>query len=250
LAAFQHDIPQSSARAEEALALARRTGDLELIAGTLAWHATLAVEQGQLEQGQLEQFDRNLEEGTALARQLRSPRLAWHLQVLSVAKGLQGKIDQAMALAQESATLARQVGDKEALGLALQNLGFGYCLLGDAARARPLLEEALHVHREQGYLWGIAQTLLGLAIASALEGDGERSARLVGAQEALLASAGGRQLSQVLRLSDQLLAPAREQVGEERWGTCLASGRALALEEAVAEALGGGDERLMTPGDD
>ena len=247
LATFQHDIPRAEARAEEALALARESGDLELIAGTLAWQATLAIEQEQLGEELLDRFERNLEEGAALARQVRSPRLAWHLHVWAVAKAMQGKIDQGLALSQESAALARQVGDKESLGFALQNLGFGYCFLGDAARARPMLEEALHLHREQGYLWGIAQTLLGLAAASAVEGDGERSARLVGAQEALLASAGGRQHSQALRMVDQLVATARELLGVERWEAALAAGRALSLEEAVAEALAGAGMRHGAP---
>ncbi len=255
LAEFHYDMQTAATRAEEALALARTTGDLELIAGTPAWQAAVAIWQEQIEQEQLDLLARNLDEAAALARQVQAPRLAWHLYMVSVAKGLQsvakglpGTMDEAMALAEESAALARQAGDKETLGLALQNLGIGYCFQGDTARARPLLEEALRVHREQDYLWGIAQTLLSLAGASALEGEAERSARLLGAQEALLASAGWRQLVQALRVFDWVLAPAREQLGEERWEAALAAGRALSPEEAFAEALAGASVRQPTPG--
>jgi hypothetical protein len=96
---------------------------------------------------------------------------------------------------------------------------------------------------------GVGWTLLGLAVASALEGQGERSARLFGAQETLLAQAGGRPWAVVLRLADQLVAPTREAVGEERWAAAYAAGRTLSLEQAIAEALGAAGEQHAKPGE-
>jgi predicted ATPase/transcriptional regulator with XRE-family HTH domain len=236
LAGFQRNVERAVTRGEEALALARRTGDLDLIATTLSWQAAVATTE---EQERFEQAERYLEEGVALARQVRSERLAWHLHLLAVAKQLKGETDEALALAEESLAVARQVGDREMLAQALLDLGYAYCLGGASGRGRPLLEEALRAYREQGYLMGITWTLIGLAGASAVEGQGERSALLLGAQEALLVSAGGRQSGLILQLADQLIAPARATLGEGRWTAAYEAGRALSLEQAIAEALGG-----------
>jgi non-specific serine/threonine protein kinase len=237
LATFQHDVERAVTRSEEAVALARRTGDLDLIATALSWQAAVMIFEQDGEQESLEQAERYLEEAVALARRVRSARLAWHLQLLGTAKLLKGEVEQALAIFQESVALSRQIGDAETLANALQNLGYSYCLLGDAASARPPLEEALRAHRRQGYLMGISFSLIGLAVVSALEGQGERSARLLGAQEGLLASAGGRQFAVVSRLAGQFVAPARATVGEARWADAYAAGRTLSLEQAIAEAL-------------
>src|SRR5262249_40842678 len=181
-----YDGERAVTRGEEALALARGTGDLDLLATALSWKALMISLVKDVEQERLEQAERDLEEGVALARRVRSTRLAWHLRFLGTVKLLKGEVEPALALFRESTDLSRQAGDRETMAHALQGLGVTYCLLGDAASARPLLEEALHAYREQGYQLGIAWTLLGLAGVSVLEGRGERSARLFGAQEALL----------------------------------------------------------------
>jgi tetratricopeptide (TPR) repeat protein len=187
---------------------------------------------------QFEQAELYLEEGAELARQVRSARLGWHLIWLGVAKSLQGKAEHALALYQEAVACARQVGDREAMANALQSLGIAYCQLGDAAHARPPLEEALRAYQEQGYLMGIGWTLMGLGGVCALEGQGDRLARLVGAQEALVASIGGRQVTALVRIADQFMSPVRAALGEERWVAAFTAGRALSLEQAIAEALG------------
>jgi hypothetical protein len=88
---------------------------------------------------------------------------------------------------------------------------------------------------------GITWTLIGLAAACALEGHGEQSARLLGAQEAVLASAAGRPSPLMLGIADQLVAPVRATMGEEDWAAAYEAGRALSLEQAIAEALGGAE---------
>jgi transcriptional regulator with XRE-family HTH domain len=112
---------------------------------------------------------------------------------------------------------------------------------------------------------GVGKTRLGLRVAADLANaspaDGRarsdgygvwfvRLARLVGAQEASLASAGSRQLGQVLRVANELLAPAREQLGKERWEVCVAAGKALSVDEAIADALAGVGVRQATPAGD
>jgi non-specific serine/threonine protein kinase len=242
LAEFRHDVESAMARAKEALSLARRTGDLDLIATTLTSHAMIVViEQGD-EQDLLAQCQRDLEEAVALARQVRSARLGWHVQVLGSARLAQGDAEQALILFQEALELSRQVGDSETIANALFNVGAAYCLLSDPDRARPALIEALYAHRAQGYLMGISWTLLGLVLVNALDGQGERAARLFGAQEALLASLGGGQPTLFLQVAAQLMSPAREALGEERWAAAYAAGQALSLEQAIAEALQGAGE--------
>jgi predicted ATPase/transcriptional regulator with XRE-family HTH domain len=244
LASTQHDVQRAVTRGEEALALARGTGDLDLLATALSWKALMIGLAKDVAPDRLEQAQRDLEEGVALARHVRSTRLAWHLRFLGTVKVLRGEVEPALSLFRESVDLARQAGDRETLAHALQGLGAAYCLLGNAATARPLLEEALHAYREQGYLMGIAWTLLGLAGVSVLEGRGERSARLFGAQETLLSSGSEHGFALGMPLAEQLVAEARATLGEERWSAAYAAGRVLSLKEAVALALG--EERKHT----
>jgi non-specific serine/threonine protein kinase len=79
--------------------------------------------------------------------------------------------------------------------------------------------------------------LLGLAALAAQEGGPERAARLWGAAAALR-EAHGLHLPALLRArSEGYAAAARAQVGEAAFAAAWAAGRAMTLEQAVADAL-------------
>ena len=114
---------------------------------------------------------------------------------------------------------------------------------GDLPQSFRLLAEAFTVLREaveRGWpLTAFAlRPLLDLAGALAVAGRGEQAARFLGAGEALLETFG---VTRAVALDwaeiEAAVAPARAALGEERWAAAFAAGRALSLEEAIAEAL-------------
>jgi hypothetical protein len=75
-------------------------------------------------------------------------------------------------------------------------------------------------------------------VLAALEGRGDHAARLLGAEQALLAQAGGRPAAGLQTAVNDLIAPARAALGEAAWADAFAAGRALTLDEVTAAALG------------
>lgn len=95
--------------------------------------------------------------------------------------------------------------------------------------------------RAHGGLHVLTGTLLVAAGAWAVAGYGWRSARLFGAADAAMARAEGGLILALQRMTEELAAPARAGLGAERWARAFTEGRALSLEEALAEALEVGD---------
>lgn len=77
----------------------------------------------------------------------------------------------ALALLEQSATLAREAGDRWCLAHALGIAGFGCSYCDDLAAARPLFEECLAVAREAGDKQGRRLGVLGLGCVALAEGD-------------------------------------------------------------------------------
>jgi hypothetical protein len=69
-------------------------------------------------------------------------------------------------------------------------------------------------------------------------GHGKQAARLLGTATALREAIRVPQPSVERTLNEQEVAAARQALGEEAWASAFAAGRAMTLEEAIAEALG------------
>jgi hypothetical protein len=85
-----------------------------------------------------------------------------------------------------------------------------------------------------------AEGLGGLAALAAVEGDAERSARLMGAAETI-GSVGDADV--IERLERDFLAAARERLGDAKWNSAYAAGTALGLREAADLAAAGSGRR-------
>jgi hypothetical protein len=91
--------------------------------------------------------------------------------------------------------------------------------------------------RQGEHPWGIAWVLEGFGGLATLEEEPERAARLYGASEAILETAGLR-LDPIDRLSyNQYLAQVREQLGEVAFDQAWSEGRAMTLEQAISYGL-------------
>jgi hypothetical protein len=110
---------------------------------------------------------------------------------------------------------------------------------GDPGRATGYLCESLAVRRELGERLGIAECLEGLAAVADGTGQPDRAARLLGAA-GTLREAIGAPLPPVDRPAHEAAVQAtRGLLGEAAFAAAWAAGRALPLEQAVAEALAG-----------
>jgi len=110
---------------------------------------------------------------------------------------------------------------------------------GDSERALALYQESWALARQFEFKEGIAQGLLGIGgVASAVR-QAERAARLLSAAETLLDSIG---LSvavwpDVRADYERYVAAARAQLDEATFAAAWAEGRALSLDQIVAEVL-------------
>jgi len=210
--------------------------------------------------------------GTALA-----------LNNLGVVTEEQGDYGRAMTLYEESLALRRGLADQRGIADLLNNLGNVARMTGDHGRAAALLAESLALRRELGNAWGIAMALTNLGEVARDQGDYERAEGLYRESLALLRDVGDkvviaaclegmaaaasarRRLERVTRLSaaaatlrgaigaplppaeqtlyDHTVADARAALGAIPFVEAWAAGRALSLEQAMAEAL---DESATT----
>jgi tetratricopeptide (TPR) repeat protein len=111
---------------------------------------------------------------------------------------------------------------------------------GDFSGATQHLRQALRLERQVGDPRLFAETLEYLAMTWAEMGRGRDAARMLGVAAKLREPIGFPQPPVDRADTEAAVAPARAALGEEAWAAAYAAGRALSLEEAIAEALGDG----------
>jgi ATP/maltotriose-dependent transcriptional regulator MalT len=151
---------------------------------------------------------------------------------------LQGDVARATALSEEALTLARRAGQLQAEVYTLCILGQLAQRRGDLPTALALLRQGLARSRELADPRRIANTLEYLVNVVAAAGQGEQAARLLGTATAVREAIGVPRPSVERAMTEQEVAEARRALGEEAWAAAFAAGRAMTLEEAIAEALG------------
>ncbi|HEV2457089.1 MAG TPA: tetratricopeptide repeat protein, partial [Ktedonobacterales bacterium] len=237
--AWRHrDDQQALAAAEEALELARgqqvgwAAGVALNMLGVIAW-----------DRGDLEQATVYLEESVARLRAAGEPGLAAAYRTTVGAIALdRGDPERATACCEESLAFARRTGADYAAGFALAGLADVARWRGDLTAAEVLGREEFQVWRRLGVSGYLAWGLENLALTAAAAGDvarAERAARLLGTAASLRERVGAPLRRRHWQAHvEHGAAQARAALGEERWVAAFAAGRALSLEEAIAEAQG------------
>lgn len=215
----QGDYRRARTFFEEALRLARRTGELQVVSTTLGNLGWMDWSEGKAAAGRS-----HLEEGVDLAREVgdkwliaRALYLLTHVEAtenpdravelaeesLHIArvlgeKSIEGRSEYFLGLVsmfhanyqsarehlQRSVALAREVGDRWQAPWSLSFLGMLELLSANFEAARPILDESLEMARETGNMWCVARCLGGLAWTTLfLEGDPPAAMAL--AQESL-----------------------------------------------------------------
>ena len=223
--------------AEEGVRLFREVGE--------AWGTALALNhlgRATLELGDPVAARPLLEESAALFRAGNMQRLAMPLNTLGRMALRQGDDTGARAYCEEALAVARATGDELFIAEALAELGTVALHVGDSGQATALYQQSLALIWTRGYRECIAEDLAGLAAASSLLGQPERAARLFGAVEALREVSGIR-LAPLPRADyDRAVEGIRAHLDEATFAQAWEKGRAMPLEQAIAEALATQDE--------
>ncbi len=130
-----------------------------------------------LGQGDNEKAKTYYEESLALFKELGNKQgMSWALNDLGILMEAQLDYDGAEVLVRESLDLKRQLGDKRDVGVALANLGDILRYKNDYAQAMVLLEEGVSILREVKDTYGLATTIGALGMTVLYQGDKGRAA--------------------------------------------------------------------------
>jgi predicted ATPase/DNA-binding CsgD family transcriptional regulator len=234
LAHLHGEFETAAALAEEGLALGRSLGDARGLRFALLIHGQVARRRGEFARAAAA-----LEEALVLTRKAGDTWLEGLVLInLGQVAVDRGDPMRAEARYREGLDRCRAVGDRMAAPLGLSALAYLARARGEAARAGALWVESLAMYRETGHLVGVVGSLEGLASLSRAGRRPERAARLFGAATALHEAVGGAipfPWSDPANFAEEVDA-LRIALGEARFATAWAAGRALPLEEAIAEA--------------
>ncbi|MCL4264562.1 MAG: tetratricopeptide repeat protein [Anaerolineae bacterium] len=233
LAAQRGDYQTARALWGESLDIRRRLSDKSSIGSLLNNLGIVARYQGEYATTQ-----RLYEESLAIRQEIGDKSaIANSLNNLGFLALNLGDLDMARQRLEEAVTLQREVGDRWALANSLNNLASVARDQRDYQRARELYRESLRINRELGDKGALAYLLEDICCLAAAENDPESAFRLYGAAAALRETIGAPLPPSYQQKMDELLAPVRAQLPEEKEETWMAAGRQLSLDEAIVYAL-------------
>ena len=108
---------------------------------------------------------------------------------------------------------------------------------GNANQARACFTESLRLFQERGNTRGIIECIAGMAGVVGTKGQGERAVRLLGATAAQFKAIGAAMWPADRIDYHRTEASIRTVLGEEAFAAAWDAGRALTLEQAIAEAF-------------
>jgi predicted ATPase/DNA-binding CsgD family transcriptional regulator len=229
------DFDQSHALAEEAMALYRELGATQSIGfgQTIELLAILNAERGAVTNSRA-----GFDDALALLQATGAHwHAAWPLSNLGVLDMMAGNLDRAQTRYEESLAVFREHGDEWSTMHVLLNVAGLTKRRGDHTTALTHYRDVLTTSRRHRSSPLMFRAFLGLAMTRSDQEQAERAARLYGMAERLQESGGFIVSRPGQELHTQAMSAIRPALGEERYQVAFAAGRALALDEAVAEAL-------------
>jgi non-specific serine/threonine protein kinase len=233
LARWEGERADESALAEEALALARTSGDSAMMA-----RALLGAGQAAVSLSDFEQAEQLLQESLELARAGAETRpICMALGSLATLYRTAGQPGRARELWQESLPLIRAVGDRYGTAICLFGLASVAIEEGQPEDAPPILAEALALALELDYREGIAYFLEGAAAVAASRGDPKRAATILGRMQAIHGELHFTANADDERLNAHTAEAARAAMGESAFAAALEAGEDMSVEQALAYAI-------------
>jgi predicted ATPase/class 3 adenylate cyclase/DNA-binding CsgD family transcriptional regulator len=217
---------------DEAVGLARATGDPRLLAEVLGRRAVCKVHVGDLDAGLAD-----LEETLTLSRATEDNyRLASTLANLGVNRFAAGELPAARAYLQEACMLADSRGYQNLSAGLRENLGFVDLMDADPRSARRLFLDILNTARITGIKPYVLGAILGLALAAGADGDPAVAVTLHGVADELHEQAGRAFEAIEVGLRDRDRARLRTRLGDAAFEAAYRHGRTLSQADAIALA--------------
>lgn len=178
------------------------------------------------------------EEALALARELGDRKqIGYILANLGAMTRHQGDYDRAAGFAEESLIEVRAVSNPGGVGYVLRLLGHIRLAQGDLERAATLYAESVRSDGVPSFV--VIECLEGFAGVAAGRGQHQRAARLFGAADAVREAIGFPRFSTDRDHYDRAVTVVRAALGDAAFGSAVAQGRTMRLNEAVEDALAG-----------
>ncbi|MDF2758247.1 MAG: transcriptional regulator, LuxR family [Thermomicrobiales bacterium] len=247
LASWQGRHEMATQLATEALIIQRQLANPPGIAGALWLLGVNALAVGDIKQAQT-----YIDEGMAVACAAGDRTgEALHLRLSGMLQRMCGAPERALPCFDASIALWRALGARDELCNDLGELALAVGHLGDIARARELWTEELLLAYEIGEAWQVALYLEGHAELALMDDRADLAARLLGAADTWRSKYDAPVIGYYPSIT-QAFVTARERLGDEAHDAALAAGRALSLDEAVAEVQAVGTatpprQPLITP---
>ena len=233
LALRQNDYPAAQRTLREAVDIFRELGDRPGLSRALGWLGVVPHHLGQYDEAQA-----ILEESLAIARALDDTgQVSIALRFLADLAQDRGDATQATLRYAETLAIAREAADTHDIAYALRGLGHIARSQGQYALASERLRESLALLKPLNDRRCIPLTIEGLACITVGPGWADRSARLLGAAQAMQAVTGAPSPPSAMADYERTVADARQALGSERFEAAWAAGAAMSLEEAVDLAL-------------
>jgi predicted ATPase len=236
LALFQGDVTAARAFTARCLSTARRVEDHWAEAFALGSEAILESDLGNFQRSIALASEARAAAVRSTHRNAHTPH-ALALRMLGYGALQEGDLLRAAALFEEAVALQRGAGEVWALGILLSDLAALRVLEGRHEEAGALAREALGFCHSLGDRRGTAWCLQTIAMVEAAQGFAIRAATLYGAAEALLQSIGATGQVTMTRVQDRYLSLAMESLGESAFRAAANDGRTMSLPRVLDVAL-------------
>ncbi len=240
---YVHDLEAVRREAELGVAIARRTGDVQLLGEQLSVLAMAAADEQESRRLRLEALDCARRAGDDLL----AVNVLQHLYGLDL---MTGQLADANDHLEQAVALAEQLGADLFLYFLRSDLGILRLIQERYADAAPLIRRSLQLARRTGLKIDASQLVLGAACIATWQGDYDRAARLHGAADADLSrsidlgSIKWSAVEQGLREREQ--RKLRKLMGDEAYEVGHLAGCGLTRAQAVDLALSPGGADFYT----
>jgi predicted ATPase/Tfp pilus assembly protein PilF/DNA-binding XRE family transcriptional regulator len=273
LTSFQQDFPTARPLLEQALAIARLSGDKQEIAFALLGLAAIALRQHDEKVAQA-----FAEECLMICQELQDEwAIAWamfrlgnvlsyqghhaeaeelfmkslakfqelgdKLRVVNIFNALgelmrvQGDYERASKFYEDSIEFLREHHSRSALAASLFNLAWVSLHRNNTSKARALFEESLKLYKQDSNKNAMIDCVAGLAAVLGTIGKPKQAAQLFGAVEFLLGGIAGHMEPPDQKEFDHYTAAVRSQLDEASFANAWEQGPAMTLEQAITYVL-------------
>ena len=229
----QGDHAAARKQYEESLALRRELGDRRGLAGLL--HNLGVVTQAQ---GDLAHARELYTESLAINRELGNE--AWEAAALNALASValeQEDYASTRTFQEQSLAIHKRLRDKWGIAYTLHELGRVAIRTGELEAAKRMLADAIRLFRELGDSVGVAETLEYFAALASEEARDEKAMLLAGAAAALRETLGAPPTDTDRAGLERHLVGSRGRLGAAEAEKIEERGKALGMEEAIAEVI-------------